>query len=872
MEHNKAAVVGVVAKNSLAYVEAMFDSYARGAVVVLLRSKDDKKRIELTGVNEVVLPDIKFGWFTQTNQFRDENELAQIAFTSGTEGEPKGVLLTHQALSDVTQRLNDIMDVDSSIREYVGIPANFSFGLGRFRAVSAAGGHSYLPENGFDPLEIKQMLIDGEINSISAVPSLWRVLLKNKQIFNEEVEGLKWIEIGSQYMSKSEKEELVDLFPNAKIAQHYGLTEASRSSFLRLDQTKGDHLESVGRAYGETEFKISDTGRICIRGPHVSRTLLKNGSYVENVDSEGWFQTSDLGRLDSGYLYYMGRADDLINCGGIKLSPDALEREIREALSLKDGIAIAAVDDDITGQAVLLAVRNDVELADDLLIDSLVAVLKKYGINNRGIVKFLRLEEFPLTTTNKVQRKPLAKLYKQQKPKLDLTNQKASVPSQKLTPEQVKVSSIWAEILKVDGLDIDKNFYDLGGDSLSAIGALVAMESKGVPRDISRGMLQGLTVREIADRMSSDIQAEHQHQIRSQSLKNTMMISIVRGWLVLVVIFAHWHQGFLERVPGLDVDAFTSFLAPILAMGTPGFAIIYGVGTGYALFPLVDKDPERLKKILNKTALLLFIGIAILAGVRIVEHLLEFQSISFTDVMNKFYSVLFYYLLISLTLIYWFRVISKFTHTLGITFLLSIAVYLFHINFIADLKSLEAEGIFEFIKLLFTAKYAYFLMLSGTLLGIGIGIALEKYLSQSINLNSLYYFGFSAVLVSVAVWGNTSVIDLFNNWPSAGNFIWRWFLYAGLIMILLALVSGVLENYDNITKIKKGFFQLSSIIGVLAFPLFVLHELVIPIKSILVVAGLSDTYALITPMTIFIISSAFLIRRVFNVSYSQTKT
>jgi acyl-CoA synthetase (AMP-forming)/AMP-acid ligase II len=855
--------VGVVAKNSLAYVEAMFDNYAKGSTIVLLRNEQDS-RIELTGVTEVITPESRFGWFTQVNNFRDDNELAQIAFTSGTEGEPKGVLLTHQALSDVTQRLNNIMEVDASIREYIGIPANFSFGLGRFRAVSAAGGHSYLPENGFDPLEIKQMLIDGEINSISAVPSLWRVLLKNKQIFTEEVEGLKWIEIGSQYMSKSEKEELVDLFPNAKIAQHYGLTEASRSSFLRLDQTKGEHLESVGRAYGETEFKISDTGRICIKGPHVSRTLLKHGSYVENVDSEGWFQTSDLGRLDSGYLYYMGRADDLINCGGIKLSPDALEREIREALSLKDGIAIAAVDDDITGQAVLLAARDDVELADDLLIDSLVAVLKKYGINNRGIVKFLRLEEFPLTTTNKVQRKPLAKLYEKLKPEPILKNDKTIEVHQKLTPEQTKVKTIWAEILKVDNFDIDKNFYDLGGDSLSAIGALISMESKGVPKDISKGMLQGLSVREIAKRLEDNEQANYAHQIRSQSVENTMMISIVRGLLVLIVIFAHWHQGFLERIPNFDHDSFTNMVGPLLAMGTPGFAIVYGIGAGYSLFPLIEKDPLRLKVILNKTALVLAIGITALAIVRITEHLIEFKSISITEISNTFFSVLTFYLLVSLTIFYLFKFIKASGSLVPTTILLSVCSYLIHIHIVSDFKVLQTSGAFELVKLLFTAKYGYFLMLAGTLLGVAIGMSLEKFKAQ---IKSFAIAGTAFIGLGIAVWGNAHVVDDWHTWPSVGNYIWRWFVYTGVIMILLSIVSVFLSSYETAFSLKRLTLQILSLIGILAFPLFILHEMVIPLKGILVNIGITDTAALIIPMLSFLAISILMLKKLYKVSF-----
>jgi len=485
-------ITGVVAKNSIAYVEAIFECYSNDETVVLIRNSDDE-RITLTGVTKVIEPENKYGWFTACHQFRSDESLAQIAFTSGTEGEPKGVLLTHEALSDVTERLNSIMEVDESIREYIGIPANFSFGFGRFRAVSAAGGHSYLPEQGFDPLEIKKMLVDGEINAVSAVPSLWRVLLKNKDIFGKEVKTLKWIEIGSQYMSRLEKEELKMLFPNAIIVQHYGLTEASRSSFLRIDTTEGEFLESVGKAYGKTEFKISDEGRICIRGPHVARQLLKNGQYVSNVDDENWFHTSDLGRLESEFLYFGGRADDQINAGGIKLSPDNIERTLREKLSIKDGISVAAIPDLSMGHRVLVGILSSLSSREQEIKDASIKILQTYGIRNPGILKTKIFAQFPVTSTNKVQRKQLAQIYLDES---ETSSQEEFVPPE--NDLQLSLTRAWESILKRENIGIDDNFFEIGGDSLMAVMATHEMSrATGISFDVGQ-LFSNPTVRMLA--------------------------------------------------------------------------------------------------------------------------------------------------------------------------------------------------------------------------------------------------------------------------------------------------------------------------------------------------------------------------------------
>ena len=180
-------------------------------------------------------------------------------FSSGTEGPPKAIVLTHRNLSDVVERLNAVMHVTSDIREYIGVPVTYSFGLGRVRCVMAVGGSVYVPEK-FNPSEIRRMLEQGEINALSAVPSLCRILLNSAEMFEGIGKRIRWIEIGSQYMAADDKAAMRRLFPNARIVQHYGLTEASRSTFIDISEARLEHLDSVGSVKGLVEIRIDPEG------------------------------------------------------------------------------------------------------------------------------------------------------------------------------------------------------------------------------------------------------------------------------------------------------------------------------------------------------------------------------------------------------------------------------------------------------------------------------------------------------------------------------------------------------------------------------------------------------------------------------------
>lgn len=465
---NASRRVGLVVENSPDYIARTFSLWDTGAVVVPLQSADDAFRIRVAAVSEIVQPTVGSGWVSfALSQLESDNQ-AQILFTSGTEGEPKGVVLTHRNLADTVNRLNTVMKVTSEIREYVGIPVSHSFGFARCRAVCAVGGKAFIPERGFNPMEINSMLESGQINAISAVPSLWRVLLQTQSITELAGSRVRWIEIGSQTMDAHEKKQLCALFPNAIIVQHYGLTEASRSTFLEIHKATDEQLQSVGKPFGNVEIDISADGRIMVRGPNVSNCILANESAQDPRDTQGWITTNDLGTIRDGFLYYQGRADDVINCGGVKMAPDILELGIRAAIGGGGGeLAVCRVTHPIRGDGILVAATNEVPASDDQIFESAITVAMSLGVNASDATYVIRVSELARTENGKVKRKDIARKFAIP---LEGNTNKVSGNTEKSFRFQI------GSLLGIGKIGDNDTFVNLGGDSLRYIQACVLLE------------------------------------------------------------------------------------------------------------------------------------------------------------------------------------------------------------------------------------------------------------------------------------------------------------------------------------------------------------------------------------------------------------
>ncbi|MEO3417075.1 AMP-binding protein [Roseovarius sp. CAU 1744] len=845
---NPLRTVAVEGKNTLGFLDHVFRLYDEGQLFTVQRPGLDLTRYRGLEVTETLSAGSDLGWGRQRFTPGTSDAPAQILFSSGTESLPKPIVLSQRNISDVVERLNDAMALDDSVREYVGVPATYSFGLGRIRAVSAVGGQYYLPAR-FDPIEIREMLERGEINAISAVPTLWRVILSAPDAIGQAGEAVRWIEIGSQYMSGPEKLALRQLFPKARIVQHYGLTEASRTTFLDIGQSPADALESVGAATSPAETMIGREDEICIRGDHVALGLLQeDGQVAPLTDKDGWLHTKDKGRIENGMLFYEGRLDDQMNIAGVNLNADNLEQEIIRICGGSGQIGVTRTDDPLRGDAVLIAIRRDAMDRAAMVEKAAEIAMAKAGVNQPGGVNIFAVDDIPVTGTGKVQRRKIQEIYLAQK---DNANERAaSVPNAELSEAEQHVADAWRKVVGPVAIRPGDSFYDTGGDSLSAVQIGLVME-KEFNRAAVRATLEGQTLRDVAALRDEPVaDARTAPSQLPERTARTWSINVTRGLMVLAVLLSHWGPGFFKRL-GIG-DLASNYLGWIYVMGTEGFAVIFGIGLAIFFLPGYALNKPAVRKRLRLSFWLVLSGLTIMAVFHLTHFALRGDTITGLGVALSFYNILAYYVLAFLTARYWLDYLSAGDNVIFRALL--VCVLGMPVYWLATIVAPgRLDSILEWPRLMAVAGYSYFKISAFVFAGIAAGHwygqqADSQKASRVFALGGAFGMAFAMIVGADALPEAAFVTRGSPFFTSLIGFVFYFFL----VIFLVGGFEILLRGWTGLGRVTRGILQVMIVIGGLALPIYAFHGVVIPAKDILKILGLPGAIALLIPLTAFL--------------------
>jgi long-chain acyl-CoA synthetase len=344
--------------------------------------------------------------------YLEATDVADVMFTTGTTGAPKGVCLSHANISGSASNTTGFIGTCADDVEALALPLSHSFGLGRLRCVLSVGATLVLVSN-FANLKSFFTVLDQEhVTGFGMVPAVWQYIkrLSGRRIA-KFADQLRYIEIGSAAMPIEDKLLLMELFPKTRLCMHYGLTEASRALFSEF-HANASNLESVGRpASSRVEVQVLGEdgqrlaagvdGEICVRGNMVCQ------SYYLPKDNDDafygdWFRTGDWGHCDeNGDFYLTGRKKELINVGGEKVSPAAIEDAIL-SLGVKDCACVAVSDPNgVLGEVPkAYLVKGDTPIEFDDIKSRLAQLLPPHEIP----VVWEWIDQIPRTQSGKIQR------------------------------------------------------------------------------------------------------------------------------------------------------------------------------------------------------------------------------------------------------------------------------------------------------------------------------------------------------------------------------------------------------------------------------------------------------------------------------------
>lgn len=346
------------------------------------------------------------------NVFPQEKDIADLLFTTGTTGLPKGVVLSYLNQLSAANNINTFIGNTSDDIELLALPVSHSFGLGRLRCVLTKGATLVMLGSFASMKKFFGEIERCRVTGFGMVPASWAYIVKmSGDRITQYASQLRYIEIGSAFMPRAEKEKLTELLPNTKICMHYGLTEASRSAFISFHEDI-KHLDSVGKSSPNTNIAIFDEnghilsseqeGELCVKGSHVcSGYWGVSAEIFDNDFYSSYFKTGDWGYIDhTGYIYLKSRKKEIINVGGKKVSPI----EVEEALNSISGIeesACVGVHDDVMGEVVKAFIVGSLTEADNEGIKREMMTL----VENYKVPVYLEyINSIPKTASGKIQR------------------------------------------------------------------------------------------------------------------------------------------------------------------------------------------------------------------------------------------------------------------------------------------------------------------------------------------------------------------------------------------------------------------------------------------------------------------------------------
>ncbi len=442
--------------------------------------------------------------------------LAYVLYTSGTTGEPKGVMQTHRNILHAVDLFVEEQIITPEDR--VARPGTHAF-IGNIRSSLGAflSGAAYLPIDLEGVDRLAEVLARDEVTGFCSPCSAFRQVLWALRDTGPP-SSLRWFSNGGEPLYRADVEQWRRIFPAGSRCIH-GLasTEADAICRLTLDTHTEVRTEVVPLGYAVPGVEIrlldeagepvpaGDAGQIVVRSPYLSpgywrRPDLTDAAFRPLSGSAGrWYFTGDMGRMGpDGCLEGLGRRDTQTKIRGYRVASGEVEIALSAVKGVKEAAVVARPE--ASGELRLVgyvSAEPSARLTVTCLRSALAAVLPDYMVPSA----FVFLDSLPLTPNGKLDRRQL--------PAPDRSRPRLGVAFEALrTPVEKALAELWKELLGLDKVGANDGFFDLGGNSLTAVRMAARVRERFGVELTLRTLLGAPTLAEVAQTVSLALTAE----------------------------------------------------------------------------------------------------------------------------------------------------------------------------------------------------------------------------------------------------------------------------------------------------------------------------------------------------------------------------
>lgn len=355
-----------------------------------------------------------------TYLFPKAEDTSEILYTTGTTGIAKGIEITNRNNIALAENIKYGTEMKGNNIELIPLPLSHSHGLRCFYANMLNGSTVVLTEGVSQVKHIFDVIEKYKVTAMDMSPSAASILIKlSKDKLYDISRQIDYIQVGTERVQEDIKKLLNVFFPTSRLYNFYGSTESGRSCVLEFSKEKGK-VDCIGKPTKNAKFIVTDEERNPINSSKKNIGLLASAGSMnmkgywrqpvltEETMRNGYVYTNDMGYIDDeGYIYVLGRKDNIINYRGIKISPEEIEESVKKCEGIID-CACVPKKDDMCGEVPKLFIV--VQKKEKFQKKDMLNCLKQYIDENKMPKEIEIVEEIPYTYNGKIHRKKLLEM------------------------------------------------------------------------------------------------------------------------------------------------------------------------------------------------------------------------------------------------------------------------------------------------------------------------------------------------------------------------------------------------------------------------------------------------------------------------------